>query len=183
MKIFIIVGMPASGKNIARLHAEERGIPYFATGDLVREEVRRRGLEPDAGNTASVSNELRGADGMGVTRLALATALTSGADILFMEGMRSQPEIELIRSKCQCVVIAFLAPRRLRLKRIVSRGRADDSAQAFEARDRREIEYGTAIPIALADAYVLNTGTTEEAIREVDHIVANTRISHGVLVD
>ena len=173
MKIFIVIGMPASGKNIARLYAEERGIPYFATGDLVREEVRRRGLEPDADTTASVSNELRGNDGLGVTRLALAASLRSGADLLFLEGMRSQPEIELIRSQCQCVVIAFLAPRGLRLRRIVSRGRADDSAQAFEARDLREIEYGTAIPIALADAYILNTGTMEEAIREVDRIIAD----------
>ena len=52
MKIFIIVGMPAAGKNIARIYAEERGLPYFATGDLVREEVRRRGIEPTPGNMA-----------------------------------------------------------------------------------------------------------------------------------
>lgn len=172
MKIFIVVGMPASGKNIARIYADEKKIPYYATGDLVREEVRRRGLEPDAANTASVSDNLRGVDGMGVTRLALASALKSGADILFMEGMRSQPEIELIRSECECAVIAFLAPRSVRRERIVSRGRPDDSAQSFDSRDLREIEYGTAIPISLADAYILNTGTMEQAVRELDDIVA-----------
>ena len=46
MKIFIIVGMPASGKNIALTYAESHRIPYFATGDLVRLEVRKRGLDP-----------------------------------------------------------------------------------------------------------------------------------------
>ncbi len=172
MKIFIVVGMPASGKNIARLYAEGKGYPYFATGDLVREEVSRRGLRPDAGNTASISDELRGGDGMGVTRLALSSALKSGAEVLFLEGMRSQPEIELIRAECACAVIAFLAPRRLRLERIISRGRPDDSAEAFEARDLREIEYGTAVPIALADEYILNTGRVDEAVRELDRIVA-----------
>lgn len=171
MKIFIIVGMPASGKNIARIYAENRGIPYFTTGDLVRNEVRKRGLPDNAAETAAVSTELRGADGMGVTRLALAAAMESAADILFMEGMRSQPEIELIRTGAECVVIAFLAPRQLRLQRIISRQRPDDSPQLFTQRDCREIEYGIAIPIALADEYILNTGTPEEATGQLDQII------------
>ena len=44
MIIFIIVGMPAAGKNIAREYAEKYNIPYFATGDIVREEVKKQGL-------------------------------------------------------------------------------------------------------------------------------------------
>lgn len=171
MKVFVVVGMPASGKNIARMYAEARGIPYFATGDLVRNEVRKRGFENDAAATAAVSTELRGADGLGVTRLALAAAMESASDILFMEGMRSQPEIELIRLKSECVVIAFLAPRQSRLQRIISRQRQDDSPQLFDERDLREIEYGTAIPIVLADEYILNTGTPEQAIEQIDQIV------------
>jgi dephospho-CoA kinase len=128
-------------------------------------------LERDAVAAAAVSTELRGADGLGVTRLALASAVESGAEILFMEGMRSQPEIELIKREAECSVIAFLAPRQLRLERIISRQRADDSPHLFEERDMREIEYGTAIPIVLADEYVLNTGTMEEAIKQIDQIV------------
>jgi hypothetical protein len=62
----------------------------------------------------------------------------------------------------------------LRLKRIAARGRADDSVQAFDVRDQREIDYGTAVPIALADHYILNTGTMEEAIREMDRIVSES---------
>lgn len=171
MKIFIVVGMPASGKNIARIYAQARDIPYFATGDLVRQEIRKRGLEHDALDAAAVSTELRGADGLGVTRLALASAMEGGAEVIFMEGMRSQPEIELIRKAAECAVIAFLAPRRLRLQRIISRQRADDSALLFDGRDLREIEYGTAVPIVLADEYILNTGTVEEAVEQIDNIV------------
>ena len=171
MNIFIIVGMPASGKNIARTYAESRGIPYFATGDLVRGEVSQRGLEANAENTARVSTEVRGKDGMGVTRLALSTALASGREVVFMEGMRSWPEIELIRGSARCTVIAFVAPRGTRLDRIISRKRPDDLPDAFSERDQRELSYGTAVPIALADAYLLNTGTMEEAIAALDEIV------------
>jgi len=172
MRIIIVVGMPAAGKNIARDYAGSKGYSYYATGDIVRAEVTRRGLELSAENNARVSTELRGQDGMGVTRLALQTALGEKTAPVFLEGMRSWPEVELIRSHCPALVVAFLAPRELRRERIVSRGRADDAPDAFDSRDRREIDYGTAIPIALADAYVLNTGTMEEAMRQLDGIVA-----------
>ncbi len=171
MKIFIVVGMPASGKNTARLYAEARGIPYFATGDIVRAEVARQGLAANAENTGRISTEMRGEDGMGVTRRALATAKAAGSAMVFLEGMRSWPEVGLIREAAETVVVAFVAPRTLRLKRVVARGRADDSADAFNERDAREIAYGTAIPIALADEYVLNTGTMDEALADIDAIV------------
>lgn len=172
MKIFVIVGMPASGKNIARQYAESKGLPYFGTGDLVRQEVSRRGLEPSAENTALISTELRGKDGQGVTRLALSAALESGSPVGFLEGMRSWPEIELIRRQADAVVVvAFLAPRETRLRRILSRGRRDDLPGHFQERDFREIDYGAAVPLALADEYILNTGGMEEALRALDEIV------------
>jgi dephospho-CoA kinase len=171
MKIFIIVGMPAAGKNIARLYAESQDMVYYATGDIVRAEVKSRGLEADAVNSSEVSDELRGEDGMGVTRLALEAVLTSGAEIGFLEGMRSWPEIQLIREKADGVVIAFMTPRNVRRERIVSRGREDDSPQAFDDRDQREIAYGAAVPIAMADAYILNTGSEEDAMTTLDEIV------------
>jgi dephospho-CoA kinase len=171
MKIIVIVGMPASGKNIARLYAEERGIPHFATGDLVRREAARRGLEADAETIARISTELRGRDGMGVTRLALAAALRAAKPVVFLEGMRSWPEIELIRKEAEVKVVAFLAPRNTRLQRILSRGRSDDSPAHFHDRDLREITYGAAVPIALADEYILNTGSVEEGISGLDSLI------------
>lgn len=175
MQIIIIVGMPAAGKNIARDYATAKGYRYFATGDIVRAEMARRGLEPSAENTAQVSTELRGADGMGVTRLALKTALDEKTAPVFLEGMRSWPEIELIREHCPALVVAFLAPRELRRGRIIARGRADDAPDAFDGRDRREIDYGTTVPIALADAYVLNGGAMDDALRQLDGIVAGLK--------
>ena len=171
MKIFVIVGMPAAGKNIARTYAESKGLVYYATGDIVRAEVKKHGVEADAIGTAKISDELRGKDGMGVTRLALEAVIKSSAAVSFLEGMRSWPEIELIRQKADCVIVAFLAPRKLRLERICSRGRADDSPQTFDGRDQREIAYGTAIPITLADAYILNTGTMDDAIKQLGAII------------
>jgi dephospho-CoA kinase len=171
MTIFIIVGMPASGKNCARDYAQAKDYPYFATGDIVRMELAKRGLEANAENTGKVSTEMRGSDGLGITRQALAIALSKDSPVLFLEGMRSWQEIKLIREKARACVVAFLAPREIRLGRIMNRGRADDSAGTFDARDLREIEYGTAVPVALADAYIVNTGSINDAIQSLDKIV------------
>ena len=140
-------------------------------------EVLRRGLEPTPKNTAAVSTEMRGNDGMGVTRKALQAATETGKGMVFLEGMRSWPEIELIRQEADCTVMAFLAPRQTRRSRVLSRGRSDDAPDAFEERDAREIAYGTATPIALADAYILNTGTMEDAFEDLDRIVRTATVS------
>jgi dephospho-CoA kinase len=171
MKCFIIVGMPASGKDIARQYARAKGCPYFATGDIVRAKAARRGVSPDAGSMAGLSTELRGSDGLGVTRLALKTAVDSGAPVVFMEGIRSKQEIDLIGARTESVVVAFLCPRAVRRARVLSRGRSDDDAAAFDIRDRREIDYGLAVPIAMADEYILNTGTVEQALSALAGII------------
>ncbi|HTZ41153.1 MAG TPA: AAA family ATPase [Syntrophales bacterium] len=170
MKCFIIIGMPAAGKDIARQFARDKGFPYFATGDIVRAEAARRGVSPDADSMARLSTELRGSDGMGVTKLALKTAADSGALVVFLEGIRSMQELDLIGKQAETVVVAFLAPRPLRRQRVLSRGRPDDDAAAFDRRDHREIDYGLAVPIALADEYILNTGTAEQAIKALAEI-------------
>jgi dephospho-CoA kinase len=88
-----------------------------------------------------------------------------------MEGIRSKQEIDLIGARSETVVVAFLAPRSLRRERVLSRGRSDDSATAFDGRDRREIDYGLAVPIALADEYILNAGTVDDALDAFGEII------------
>lgn len=171
MKIFIITGMPAAGKNIAAQYAQMHMVPIFSTGDFVRSEIKKRGANGDPEISANISTEMRGQDGLGVTRMAVAEVLKSKSDIVFMEGIRSWPEVEWIRSQADCKLIAVVAPRLARLERIKKRGREDDSTSHFDLRDQREIEYGVAICIALADAYVLNTGTLDYALAQLERIV------------
>lgn len=171
MKLIVVTGMPATGKNIAARYARTHQYPHFSTGDFVRAEICKRGYTADPETTARISTELRGADGLGVTRLAVGEVLRQKADFVFLEGVRSWPEIELIRSKTSCTLVAVVAPRNLRLDRIKQRGREDDSVDHFEKRDRREIDYGVAVCIALADAYVLNNRSLDDALEHFDEIV------------
>ena len=114
---------------------------------------------------------MRGKDGMGVTRLAVEEVLKQKGSVVFLEGIRSWQEVELVRSKIPCKLVAVLAPRETRLNRVKQRGREDDSAEFFEKRDQREIEYGVAVCIALADAYILNTGSVTDALQTLDEVI------------
>ncbi|PKN84387.1 MAG: hypothetical protein CVU51_10620 [Deltaproteobacteria bacterium HGW-Deltaproteobacteria-1] len=176
MKIVLVTGMPAAGKNIAARYAQINQYPYFSTGDFVRAEIKKRGCRADPETSAKISTELRGTDGLGVTRMAVGKILRQTADIIFLEGIRSWQEIELIRDNTDCTLVAVVAPRHLRLDRVLQRGREDDSAEYFDIRDRREIDYGVSVCIALADAYVLNTGSIEYALGQLDDIVRNIKI-------
>ncbi|MFO7570931.1 MAG: AAA family ATPase [Smithellaceae bacterium] len=171
MKLIVVTGMPAAGKNIATEYAKKYQYPHFSTGDFVRAEIARRGLSADPETSASISTQLRGTDGLGVTRMAVNEALKQRSDVVFLEGVRSWPEIELIRMTTPCRLVAVVAPRAMRMERIVHRGRADDSVFHFDQRDRREIDYGVAVCIALADDYVLNTGSIEDAMEQFDRII------------
>lgn len=171
MKLIVVTGMPASGKNVVAQYAGTKQYPHFSTGDFVRAEILKRGCKGDPESSAKISTELRGADGLGVTRMAIEEALRREADIVFLEGVRSWPEVQLIRSKLDCTLVAVVAPRRIRLNRVRQRGREDDSVQYFDNRDQREIDYGVAVCIALADAYILNDGTMDEALGQLDEIV------------
>jgi len=81
----------------------------------------------------------------------------------------------MVREQTTCSIIAFLAPRELRRQRTKSRGRSDDSLSAFEERDIREIAYGAAVPIARADAYILNISTMGDAMADLDKIVGSNQ--------
>jgi dephospho-CoA kinase len=56
----ILAGMPGSGKSLFSIVAKECcGIPVYVMGDIIREEVVKRGLEPTQENNARIAAELR----------------------------------------------------------------------------------------------------------------------------
>ena len=58
MLILAITGMPGAGKSTAAKALEAEGFKRIVMGDVIREETRKRGLEPDAKNTGDVMLEL-----------------------------------------------------------------------------------------------------------------------------
>ena len=65
MKLVIVTGMSGAGKSGIAQAFHDIGIPVIVMGDVIREETRKRGLEPNPENTKKVMLELREKSGPG----------------------------------------------------------------------------------------------------------------------
>lgn len=167
MKVVGVVGMPASGKTEAAEVAREEGVPVVSMGDVIREEVELRGLEPTDKNMGRVGVALREKEGDdAVARRCASEIRNKDASVVLVDGVRSADEAEFFREEFgeDFVLVAVEAPFETRLKRVRERGRSDDADAADELRERdeRELGYGMGEAIEEADVTIQNDGSLEE---------------------
>jgi len=137
------------------------GLPHVRMGDVVREEKAAKGSSAATGDFAQAEREAYG-DGV----WALRTLDRMGEGPVLIDGCRSHAEVEAFRSALGdgLCVIALHSDPATRYQRLRSRGREDAPAdmEEFRRRDEREMEWGLARVIALADVMVVNDSSLEE---------------------
>lgn len=161
--IVAVTGMPGAGKSTATIGLVEKGWNLVVMGDVIREETRRRGLEPNATNTGEVMRLLRKERGQAaVADLCLEAIKESGASKVVVDGIRSMVEVETFRKEGPVLLVAILASPHRRFELLKERGRNDDplTLEMFSERDRRELDVGIGDAIALADETVSNQRMT-----------------------
>jgi dephospho-CoA kinase len=181
MLIVAITGMPGAGKSTAAKALESRGFKRIVMGDVIREETRRRGLEPSEKDTAKVMLELREKYGPGaVAEVCVRLLGTMKEQAVVIDGIRSPAEVEVFARVGKVRLIAIHASRERRFKLLRERGRGDapTSRGSFDERDKRELSIGVGDAVALADESLSNEHTTPEelgkkAVELVDSWVAS----------
>ncbi len=175
----LVAGLPGAGKSIVAAVAARIGLPVYTMGDVVREEVQRRGLEPRPENFNRVARELR--EKYGPTVVAERTLERIERDgtrgIILVDGVRSLDEVRVFKSHGPTVILAVHASPKTRFQRLKARGRPGDPKtwEEFERRDLTELSFGLGSVIALADYMLVNErisreefeARAEEALREV----------------
>jgi len=164
-----LVGLQAAGKTeVAKVFAE-LGVPCVRMGDVVIEEVRRRGLEVTERTVGMTADEMRRKHGAGViARLNIPRIREAGSGkrAVVVDGIRGIAEVNEFRGEFgeSFILCAVLAPARLRFERVAGRRREDDAAgfADFVEKDRRELSWGMGEAIALADVFIVNDGTLED---------------------
>jgi dephospho-CoA kinase len=184
MLIVAITGMPGAGKSTAAKALEARGFKKIVMGDVIREETRRRGLEPDEKNTGKVMLELREKYGPGaVAEVCLPSLKAMKEKVVVVDGVRSFAEVEVFAREGGRLVklLAIHASRDRRFKLLTERGRSDAPASraSFDERDLRELSIGVGGAVALADEIISNERATPEelenrAVELVDWWVSTT---------
>lgn len=168
MRVLGFTGMPGSGKSEAMEVAKARGFPVVRMGDLIWEEVERQGLPRDASNVGRVANAMReshGKDVWAVRTVERVRREAKGHKLVLIDGIRSNHEVEVFRRELghDFTLVAIHTDPDHRFDRMAKRGRADDSTDktVLAARDEREMGWGIARTIALADQMLVNDGTLD----------------------
>ncbi len=162
--------MPGSGKSVFASVAESMGFSVFSMGDVVREYAARAGIR-GASEVNLFADRERKAHGPDVWAIRTAEKIAeSGARLVLVDGVRSRFEVEVFERILgeRGIVVAIVAPRMERYRRILGRGRVDDpeSIMELQGRDWREISWGVAELVAMADVYVLNDSDLETFLEE-----------------
>jgi len=147
-QVVAVCGMPGSGKGEFAAVLVSAGVPVVSMGDMIRAEVRRRGLEEAPNVFGEVAASLRAAHGADVLAVRLCDRvdeLLTLHPLVLIEGLRGTAEQAVFSSRWgdNYRTVAIVADADTRFQRIQQRGRSEDGDRAaFEARNQRETGWG-----------------------------------------
>ena len=161
--------MPGAGKSTIANGLKSKNFEIINMGDAVREEAKKRNLEPTGQNLGKLMLELREKNGQGaVAELILGKIKNSNSDVIIIDGLRSNEEIQVLRKIGIVKLLSIHASTDTRYGFLSDRKRSDDpkNRENFDERDTREIGVGISAPIALADESISNNNLTIEELIE-----------------
>ena len=180
-----IVGMCGSGKSVLADALVAEGYGYLRFGQIVLDEVKRRGLPPTEPLEREIRENFRKEHGMGAFAILnipkFDELLKNGNTV--GDGMYSWDEYKILRERYgkNFITVAIYAPPQMRYERLEKRfSDANDtdlrnrgfSREAAAARDQAEIENSAkGGPIAMADYTIVNAGTVEEYQEQIKKVI------------
>ena len=161
--------MPGSGKSTIVSALKASGLESLNLGDGVRDEAKKRNLEPTGENLGRLMLELRDKNGPGaVANLLTEKIKNSQSEVIIIDGVRSTAEIEVLKNVGSVKLLSIEASAETRYKFLGARGRSDDpeTREKFEERDKREIGVGIGKSIEIADETISNDNITLDELTE-----------------
>jgi len=170
-KVIGVAGMPGTGKSLVNRAAEQIGCSIVIMGDVVREEVTKRGLSLTPENVGTLMLKLRDEEGPAVVAGRCISRIENAkGDVVVVDGLRSLHEVEEYkRHFTNFVTIAVHAAPETRFQRLFRRKRSDDPQgwESFHRRDMRELSVGLGNVIATADYMIINEGPRIQTEKQI----------------
>ncbi|MDH5483058.1 MAG: AAA family ATPase [Candidatus Bathyarchaeota archaeon] len=169
-----LAGMPGSGKSIVVNVAKESGYGAVVMGDEVRNEAKKRNMQPTPESLGKIMLELRQLEGeAAIAKRCIPKIEREEKHRIIVDGVRSLSEVEEFKKHFHSfVLIAVHASPETRFRRLYHRQRSDDPKnwKIFRERELRELRVGLGNVIATADYMILN----EERLKFVKDKVRKT---------
>ena len=166
--VIAVSGLPAAGKGEFAAILSSNGIPVRSVGDMVRAEVKSRGIPEAPHIFGEVATQMRAEHGDDVLAHRLTDVvdeLLNNNSIVLIEGLRGVAEREVFSDHWgdNFLIVAITASKQLRFERVQSRARSEDGDLSdLEKRDERETGWGLDVILREADISFSNESNLEE---------------------
>ncbi len=172
MKTIGLTGTNGSGKGAAAEYFISKGYAFYSLSDVIREELKKDGLDLTRDNLIRKGNELRAAGGADFLARQVMEKVEGKAVI---DSIRNPEEIRFLKDKKNFILLAIDADVELRYERVKKRGR-DESAATLQEFIEKEDEEKTTNPmqqqlhtcLEIADFTVLNEGSLEDLYHKLE---------------
>lgn len=174
-----VSGLNGAGKGEAVRFLEARSFDVLSLSDVLREELRKQGVEETRERMIDAGRALRAAEGEGVLARRLVAGMVPDRNYV-IDSVRHPAEVDVLRSRGPGFKLLWVtAGDSIRLERIRARGRSGDpeTLEALRALEGRELQ--SADPAAqqllavrdLADLVVDNTGSLEDFCQKLQEVL------------
>jgi dCMP deaminase len=164
-----LTGRNAAGKGSAADYLKSKGFAYHSLSDVIREEVKRRGLALTRDSLIATGRELRAHFGTGYLAERILERLEPGQNYV-VDSFRHEDEVAVFRKVSDFHLLAVQAEPQIRFERIRSRGRENDP-QTYDAFLELEQKESTSLQAegqnltateAVANHTVTNNGAVDD---------------------
>ena len=181
IQILACVGMAGSGKTTVVNYISEQGIPKIYSGGMLFDEMRSRNIEINPDSQREFREKIRLEEGKDYLAKLCAEQIhnlvDAGQKRIVLDGPYTWPEYRYLKSEFpgSIIIVAIVAPRRLRHRRLTNRIERPLTNQQSLERDQTEIEgIEKSGPIAMADHYILSDTSLERFYSNIDDLVNET---------
>lgn len=178
IKILAIVGLTGAGKTEAVEYVTSKQFPKVYFGGVIIQAVKDAGLDVTPENEQMMREKLRQDEGKDVVVKRIIKQIQelveAGQKRIVADGLYTWTEYKALKRAFPGSVelIAVVAPRQMRYRRLAQRPVRPFTYNEAETRDWSEIEnLEKGGPIAIADHYIINLGTIEELHQKIDAIL------------
>ena len=177
IRIIGITGTLGAGKGTVVEYLKEKyGFVHFSVREFLKEEVVRRGMEPNRDSFTQVANELRAAHSPSYVTDCLYERAAQQTHDAVIESIRTPGEIDSLQAKGNFQLWAVDAAPEVRYQRAVLRNSETDHVtyETFLSNEQREMtssdpnKQNLSACIARADKVFHNDSTRERLFHDVD---------------
>jgi dephospho-CoA kinase len=171
-KLILIVGLPGSGKSTAAEFIKKHfDAEVFHSGDIIREEIKRRGLEYTPQTDAMIAHwfHTQGREKL-IAERTWKKIKKSKKKIIVVEGFRSLKTANHLKklSKMKSIIISINASLKERIKRELKRRRFGEreGIEYLKSREKLEKRHGIMRLLKKADYKINNSKLTKKQMEK-----------------